>query len=215
MDYMLPFKYFRYYIGYYWIEDLMHNFDYPKYNKEYPKLFSYSRAHNASSWRNEFIDKLSEELTTKNSANDAYDLIYPKYKHFETIFDYTHCNINLIFETINYRNSLEAFLTEKTYKGLFFGKPFYLVAPVKMLKYLKDNGFHLINFEFGDKFDTSADLDDNFNKFKDWIKNTPENTIEEMYNSWLKKSQKNRKILFDYLNDYSQSEKIFIELLNQ
>jgi hypothetical protein len=214
MDYLLPFRYFRYYIGYYWIEDLMNNFNYPKYNRNLPKLFSYSRAYNSSSWRNEYILKLGDDLTTKNSANDAYDLTYPKYKHFETIFDYTNCNINLIFETIYCGNNQEWFLTEKTYKGLFFGKPFYLLGPVKMLTYLKSMGFHLLNFEFGDKFESTMDLNENFDNFKNWIKTTSEDTIEEMYNIWLEKSQKNREVLFGHLNDYSQSEKIIKNLLN-
>lgn len=213
-DYMLSFRYFRYYIGYYWLEDLMNNFTYPKYNKNNPKLFSYSRAHNASNWRNEFIEKLGSDLSTKNSANDAYDLTYPKYKHFETIFDYTNCNINLIFETINYGNNVEWFLTEKTYKGLFFGKPFYLLGPAKMISFLKDAGFYLLNFEFGNKFESSIDTIQNFDNFKNWIKTTKEDDIEIQYNNWMEKSQKNREILFNYLNDYSQSEKIFKNLLN-
>ena len=214
VDYMLPFRYFRYYIGYYWIEDLMNNFIYTKYNKNSPRLFSYTRAYNSSTWRNEYIIELGEDLTSKNSANDAYDLTYPKYKHFETIFDYTNCNINLIFETINCNNTDEAFLTEKTYKGLFFGKPFYLIAPVNIISYLKSKGFYLLNFEFGSNFDSIIDLNHNFNNFKNWIKMTAEEEIEKMYNIWLEKSQKNRKMLFHYLNDYSQSEEIIKKLLN-
>jgi hypothetical protein len=214
IDYLLPFRYFRYYIGYYWIEDLMDNFIYTKYNKNSPRLFSYSRAYNSSSWRNEYILKLGENLTPKNSANDAYDLTYPKYKHFETIFDYTNCNINLIFETINCGNTAEAFLTEKTYKGLFFAKPFYLLAPVNIISYLKSKGFYLLNFEFGNGFDSITDLNHNFNNFKNWVELATEEEFEKMYNIWLEKSQNNRKMLFDYLNDFSESEKIIKKLLN-
>ena len=214
IDYLLPFRYFRYYIGYYWIEDLMDNFIYTKYNRNSPRLFSYSRAYNSSSWRNEYILQLGEDLTPKNSANDAYDLTYPKYKHFETIFDYTNCNINLLFETIDCRNTGEAFLTEKTYKGLFFGKPFYLLAPVNIISYLKSKGFYLLNFEFGSSFDSIVDLNHNFNNFKNWIKITPEEEFEKMYNIWLEKSLKNRKMLFHHLNDFSKSEEIIEKLLN-
>jgi hypothetical protein len=214
IDYLLPFRYFRYYIGYYWIEDLMNNFIYTKYNRNSPRLFSYSRAYNSSSWRNEYILQIGEDLTPKNSANDAYDLTYPKYKHFETIFDYTNCNINLIFETINCDNKAEAFLTEKTYKGLFFAKPFYLLAPVNIISYLKSRGFYLLNFEFGSSFDSITDLNHNFNNFKNWIKLATEEEFEKMYNIWLEKSQNNRKMLFHHLNDYSQSEEIIKKLLN-
>ena len=43
---------------------------------------------------------LDEFLKKKDSANDGYDLLYPKYKHFEAINDYIYCTFNIIFETI-------------------------------------------------------------------------------------------------------------------
>ena len=214
IDYLLPFKYFRYYIGYYWIENLVNSISLPKYDKNKSKVFTYSRANNTGSWRENFLSKFSNNIESKNSANDAYDLVYPKYKHFETIFDYTHCNINLIFETIDYRNNDEWFLTEKTFKGLFFAKPFYLVAPTKLISLLKKMGFYLINFEFGEKFETAKDLDNNFESFKNWIDSVSDDDIEKIYNNWLEKSKKNKELLFNYLNDYSQSETIFQKLLN-
>ena len=72
--------------------------------------------------------KMSKKQELENVWFDAYDLLYPKYKHFEAINDYLYCNYNLIFETLDYRNNSERFITEKTYKGLFFGKPIILAA---------------------------------------------------------------------------------------
>ena len=217
LDLLLPFRYFRYFIGYYYLETLLNNMDVPKYNKNKPKLFSYIRAHNSSSWRNEILNltDLSGLMETKNSANDAYDLLYPKYKHFETINDYMYCNFNMVFETIDYRNIAEYFITEKTYKALFFGKPFILVAPAPVLNYLKSKGFYLLNFKFKNEIKNAEDVVDSVTKFTEWLKTEKDDIVEETYNECLNNSILNRKILFDYLNDYSQSEKIFKNLLNK
>lgn len=217
-DPLLQFRYFRYFIGYYWLEGLLNNIEVPKYNKELPKLFSYVRAHSDSSWRTEFIKKitgLNELLSKKDSANDGYDLLYPKYKHFEAINDYLYCNFNLIFETINPYNNGEWFLTEKTYKGLFFGKPFLLVTPFEALNTLKQMGFFILNFEFKEVIQSANDLDMSITNFVEWLKNASEIEIEEKYNQFLEKSLNNRKILFNYLNDYSQSEKILENLIKK
>jgi len=216
-DPLLPFRYFRYYIGYIWLESLLENIDIPKYNRNLPKLFSYVRAHNDSSWRTEFIKDVNgfeNLLSKKDSANDAYDLLYPKYKHFEAINDYLYCNFNLIFETINPYNANEWFLTEKTYKGLFFGKPFLLITPYPALNFLKDSGFFILNFEFIEKIESSLDMKNSIQNFIDWLNSANDYEIEVKYNEFLEKSKNNRKVLFEYLNDYSQSEKIFQNLIN-
>lgn len=216
-DPLLPFRYFRYYIGYYWLEDLLNKLEPPKYDKTIPKLFSYIRAYSDSSWRTEYINKINgliELLTSKDSANDAYDLLYPKYKHFEAINDYLYCNFNLIFETINPYNNSEWFLTEKTFKGLFFGKPFLLIAPYSTLNFLREKGFFILNFEFNETIQSSVDVQNSIQNFVNWINSTNDKEIETKYNEFLEKSKNNRKVLFEYLNDYSQSEKIFQTLIN-
>lgn len=216
LDLLLPFRFFRYYIGYYYLEDLVNSIELPKYDTNKPKLFSYVRYRNSSNWRNEIlksIDGLETLLTPKNSANDSYDLVYPKYKHFEAINDYIYCNFNLIFETIDYRNSLEFFITEKTFKGLFFGKPFLLAAPVSMLNFLRDRGFHITNFEFVDKIENPNDVLQSIKLFTDWLKSATETEIENRYNELLEKSKKNKDVLMNYLNNYEHNFDIFKKLL--
>ncbi len=218
LDFELPFRYFRYYIGYVWLEGLLKNIEIPKYNKNVSKLFSYVRAHANSSWRTDFIKEINGLellLSKKDSANDAYDLLYPKYKHFEAINDYLYCNFNLVFETLNPANTTECFITEKTFKGLFFGKPFLLVTSEVILNYLKNRGYHLLNFEFKETITSYQDVKQSIKNFTDWIQSATEDEIEKKYNEFLNKSINNRKILFEYLNDYSQSEKIFTKLLNE
>jgi hypothetical protein len=217
LDLLLPFKYFRYYIGYYYLEELISNIPLPKYDIDKSKIFSYIRANKDSSWRKQFIDGidgLSSLLHPKNSANDAYDLLYPKYKHFEAINDYLYCNFNLLFETIDYRNNIEYFITEKTFKGLFFGKPIILVAPYPILNFLKEKGFYIGNFEFMNEINSVDDMKQSIQNFTDWINITSINEIENKYNQMLELSINNRIVLFDYLNDYSKSEEIFQNLLN-
>ena len=219
LDLLLPFRYFRYYIGYYYLEDLVNNIPLPKYDKNKSKLFSYVRANKEkdNTWRNDILQSIGEVdfLEPKNSANDAYDLLYPKYKHFETINDYLYCNFNLIFETLDYRNIDEYFITEKTFKGLFFGKPIFLFASHPILQYLKNNGFYLLNFEFQNDISSSEDVLNSLKKFIYWLKTQNKSLLEIDYNNFLQKSINNRKLLMDILNDYSENENIFQRLLNQ
>jgi hypothetical protein len=216
-DLLLPFRYFRYYIGYYYLEELVNNIPLPKYDKSKAKLFSYVRAYGASGWRNDILNsnpKIGKMIKSKDSANDAYDLLYPKYKHFEAINDYLYCNYNMIFETLNYTNNSERFITEKTYKGLFFGKPIMLVTCYETLNELKEMGFYLLNFDFVESITTSQDVDRSINLFSEWLDTASEDEIEERYNKSLKKSIQNRHKLMEYLNDYSEMENIFTKLLS-
>ena len=206
-DLLFPFRYFRYYIGYYYLEELVNNIPLPKYDKSKPKLLSYVRAHNTGNWRTDILNAnpiIQKMLNAKNSANDAYDLAYPKYKHFEAIYDYLYCNYNLIFETLNYTNNSERFVTEKTFKGLFFGKPIMLVACYETLNELKDLGFYLLNFDFVENINSAKDVEDSISLFSEWLYNTSDEEIENTYNLSLKKSIQNRIKLLDYLNDYSK-----------
>ena len=216
-DLLFPFRYFRYYIGYYYLEELVNNIPLPKYNKFKSKLFSYVRAHGSSSWRNRILNsnpKITSMLESKDSANDAYDLLYPKYKHFEAINDYLYCNYNLIFETLDYTNNSERFITEKTYKGLFFGKPMLLVACYETLNELKNKGFYLLNFDFVERINTTQDVELSITLFTEWLSGASDDEIEERYNKSLEKSIQNRHKLMEYLNDYSEMENIFTKLLN-
>jgi hypothetical protein len=216
-DLLFPFRYFRYYIGYYYLEELVNNIPLPKYDKSKAKLFSYVRAYGASGWRNDILNsnpKIGKMLKPKDSANDAYDLLYPKYKHFEAINDYLYCNYNMIFETLNYTNNSERFITEKTYKGLFFGKPIILVACYETLNELKEMGFYLLNFDFVENINTSQDVNRSITLFSEWLDSASEDEIEERYNKSLEKSIQNRHKLMEYLNDYSEMENIFTKLLN-
>jgi hypothetical protein len=215
-DLLFSFRYFRYYIGYYYLEELVNNIPLPKYDKSKSKLFSYVRAHKTGGWRTELLNanpKILKMLNPKDSANDAYDLEYPKYKHFEAINDYLYCNYNLIFETIDYSNNAERFITEKTFKGLFFGKPIILAACYETLNELKDLGFYLLNFDFVESINTSYDVEKSIILFSQWLNDASEDEIEKRYNQSLEKSIENRYKLMRHLNDYSEMENIFKNLL--
>jgi len=215
-DLLFPFRYFRYYIGYSYLEDLVNAIPLPKYDKSKTKLFSYVRAYQNSGWRTSIIDDtpgIKKMLNPKNSANDAYDLVYPKHKHFEAIYDYLYCNYNMIFETLAYTNNAERFITEKTFKGLFFGKPILLVACYETLNELRDMGFYLLNFDFVENMYSSFDVQHSITLFAEWLDAASDDEIEEKYNQSLEKSIQNRHKLMEYLNDYSEMERVFKNLL--
>ena len=142
------------------------------------------------------------------------DLLFPKLKHFEAINDYVYCNFNLIFETIDYHNNRECFITEKTYKGLFYGKPFFLITSVESINYLKNYGFYIANFDFIDSIHSPRDVMESVKNFTNWIKTASEDEIEIRYNQMLEKSINNRNLLMNYLDDYSLYENIFKKMLN-
>ena len=127
---------------------------------------------------------------------------------------FLYCNYNLIFETIDYTNNSERFITEKTFKGLFFGKPILLVACYETLNELKDMGFYILNFDFVENINTSQSVEHSITLFSEWLNSTSDEKIEESYNKSLEKSIQNRHKLMEYLNDYSQMENIFTKLLN-
>ena len=198
-DYKLNFKYFYYYIGYYYLKDLIPNLKEKKYNPKELPIFTYSKAQLSSNWRSDILNDLHNKFPNKiyngNSINDSYDLEFTKYKHFETINDYSHKNYNLIFETINPLNNMEYFATEKTFKGLFFNNPFYLVAPSEFIKNLEKD-FYLLNSSF-------YNLDSFVGSEK----------LEENYPIYAEKSKHNLSKLLDYIHDYSHV-KYFKQLLN-
>ena len=166
-DYKLNFKYFYYYIGYYYLTSLMSNLKNKSYDTNQLSIFTYAKSGIDSTWRSEILTDLHSKFPNKIysgiSINDSYDLEFTKYKHFETINDYSYRNYNLVFETIDYRNPVEYFLTEKTFKALFFNNPFYLIAPTEVVKLLSKD-FYLLNSEFSnlDSFVGSENLETDF-----------------------------------------------------
>jgi hypothetical protein len=198
-DYKLSFKYFYYYIGYYYLTSLIPNLKNKSYDTNQLPIFTYSKATHDSSWRSEILNDLHNKFPNKiyngSSINDSYDLEFTKYKHFETINDYSYRNYNLVFETINYRNNVEYFVTEKTFKALFFNTPFYLVAPTDMINELSKD-FYLLNSSFYnlDSFVGSENLKSDWETYSKNSKNTLSN-------------------LLNYIHDYSYTD-YFKQLLN-
>ena len=198
-DYKLNFKYFYYYIGYYYLTSLISKLENKSYDTNQLPIFTYAKTAVDSTWRSDILNELHKKFPNKIysgiSINDSYDLEFTKYKHFETINDYSYRNYNLIFETIDYRNNMEYFATEKTFKGLFFNNPFYLVAPTGMVNELSKD-FYLLNSQFAniDDFVKSENLAEKFDYYKDMSKN-------------------NLSKLLDYVHDYSYIEH-FKKLLN-
>lgn len=198
-DYKLSFKYFYYYIGYYYLTSLIPNLKQKEYDDTQLPIFTYSKNGIDSTWRSDILNHLHKHFPNRvyngSSINDSYDLEFTKYKHFETINDYSHKNYNLIFETINFRNNMEYFATEKTFKGLFFNNPFYLIAPNELIKNLEKD-FYLLNSSFYnvDSFVGSENL-------------------ESDYGQYVENSKHNLSKLLDYIHDYSYTNH-FKQLLN-
>ena len=199
-DYKLNFKYFYYYIGYYYLTSLMSNLKNKSYDTNQLPIFTYAKTAIDSTWRSDILNELHRKFPNKIysgiSINDSYDLEFTMYKHFETINDYSYRNYNLVFETIDYRNNVEYFLTEKTFKALFFNNPFYLAAPAEVVKILSKD-FYLLNSEFSnlDSFVGSQNLETDFENYSN-------------------KSKNNLTNLLNYINNYDYTNH-FKKLLNK
>lgn len=191
-DYKLNFKYFFYYIGYYYLTGLFQNLKQKVYDKNQLPIFTYSKASHGSSWRNLILNRLHEKFPNKiqngSSINDSYDLEFTKYKHFETINDYSYRNYNIVFETLDVVNNFEWFATEKTFKALFFGNPFYLIASSNLVNELSKD-FYLLNSEF-ETVDDFVGCDN----------------LEERFEEFQKKSEVNHYKLLEYIKDYKHTE---------
>jgi hypothetical protein len=198
-DPKLCFKFFYFYIGYYYLNTLSDKIGQSEYDKTQLPIFTYSKAALESSWRGDLLNPLHEKFPNRiyngNSINDSYDLEFTKYKHFETINDYSYRNYNLVFETIYYGNNAEYFITEKTFKGLFFGNPCFLVAPSELIKEVSKD-FYLLNSEF-ESLDDFVGCD----------------RLESDFISFKEKSKLNRNKITKYVHDYSYIE-YFKKLLN-
>lgn len=216
-DYKLSLKYMYWYIGYYYLTELIPNMKEKSYDKNQLPIFTYSKASNESSWRSEILNELHRKfpnkIYNKSSINDSYDLEFTRYKDMEAINDYSHRNYNLIFETINYRNNIEYFTTEKTLKGLFFNNPFYLVAPNGLIKELSKD-FYLLNSDF----DYSSKIDNSVNTLHPSIFGLDSfvgsESLELDYKKYVEKSKNNLSKLLEIVYNYDYTEH-FKKLLNK
>ncbi len=198
-DPKLSFKFFYFYIGYYYLNTLSDKIGQIEYDGTQLPIFTYSKASLGSSWRCDILNRLHEKFPNRifngSSINDSYDLEFTKYKHFETINDYSYRNYNLVFETIYYENDTEYFITEKTFKALFFGNPFFLVAPIKLIKEVSKD-FYLLNSEF-----------ENVDDFVGYDK------LESDFLHFKEKCKLNQNKIIEYVMDYSYTD-YFKKLLN-
>lgn len=199
-DPKLSFKFFYYYIGYYYLNSLIPKIGQSEYDETQLPIFTYSKPANGHNWRGEILNRLHQKYPNKifngSSINDSYDLEFTKYKHFEAINDYSFRNYNLIFETIDVRNNMEYFATEKTFKGLFFGNPFFLIAPSNLVTELSKE-FYLLNSKYDNVYDFVGD-----------------ETLKQKYLYFKQKSKVNYFKLMEYINDYKYTEH-FKKLLNE
>lgn len=90
--------------------------------------------------------------------------------------------------------------SEKTYRPMFYKKPFILVGPPHTLHYLREGGFKTFNDFWDESYDTMEDHESRlFSIFKliDQINNMSIGQLKELYNKMLPIIEHNRKVLLE------------------
>ena len=153
-------------------------------------------------WRDEFLQKINNYLELKDQPLvKKYSQTIPtkipqrileftfegwQYNHVTNFMDFGTSVLNIIFETEFNSNK---WFTEKTLKALLFSNCTYpiLYKNLEDLRWLKDNGYWLLNFEFidwdksYDEYHSKIEVEDSILKTLQYV-NSIEGSIENKFN---------------------------------
>jgi hypothetical protein len=209
-DYKYSFIYFYFKYGFNFIqkENIVTYSDDRK-----TKFFLYTKSKKESQ-RERLINLALDTKKIKSKEFTEQEYFWFKYynhsHHISFMIDYTLCKFNLVMETqplTKEPNNLSRFITEKTLKTLMVPTPSYLVLQEDVYNELKEFGFYFLNEEFGDyNFN-------NYEKFCEFLKQSNDQILNDLYNRTIDKSKQNKIKLEDYI--YSDKTKELNLLLNK
>jgi hypothetical protein len=209
-DYKYSLQYFYFKYGFNFIQRGEHIIE---NNKTKDGIFLYSKSKEGSE-RKKLIDMalVGKKIVTKefNESDIFWFGVNNRTVHNSFLIDYNICKFNLIMETqplTKDENVLSRFITEKTLKSLLIPNPSYVVMQEDVYIDLIGYGFYFLNNEFG-KYNFL-----NYQTFCDFLKNTSDESFNELFIKSFEKSKLNKIKLEEYI--YSEKIKELKLLLNE
>lgn len=209
-----------------WVFDVNeHKFTYPKkYDICYYERPGYKTDRdyfkNLISSSNLKVNKISEISSNwKNSVfgefqngNDIFHKIAGEYIDDSSYlfskfyYDYVDSHMGICFEN-SFDDDMDFYMTEKTFKFLYYGIPFYNISSKKMMNKLKDMGF--FSYDMLVRNDESGNSESDFKEFMEKYDTTEK--IKNLTDKHIDKFKKNMDLVNYYINKENEYKK---ELIN-
>lgn len=112
---------------------------------------------------------------------------------------WNRCFLNIVSETVYDNSSL--FFTEKTFKPIIGLRPFLIFGSSKIVRYLKQKGFHIFNEYWNETFHDDMTVNDHVEKIcsvVNFLKEKPKQEVLDMYMDMWPKLVYNRNLFFEH-----------------
>jgi len=169
------------------------------------KVFLYSKHSGKHTERYKLIKQALEtgKIYEKLYTSDDWFWYFVNYNYYHMPFftDYNSCKFNLVMETQppslikDYSNY---FVSEKTLKAMMVSTPTYVALQYPAYQSLKNAGFYFLNEEFGE-YDENTYVQ-NYNNFCNWLKDSSDEELNDMFEKTYKKSINNKVVLENWFN---------------
>ena len=165
------------------------------------KVFLYSKSINST--RDKSIKEAIEtgKIFEKTYSDEDWFWYFNNYNQYHTPFivDYNSCKFNLVMETQLQESNgqlVGLFFSEKTIKTFLVPTPSYVLLQEEVYKQLISNGFYFLNVEFNN----------NYKDFCDFLKNSGDKDMGELFELTYHKSKSNKLRLEEYIYSLKQRE---------
>lgn len=165
------------------------------------KVFLYSKSINST--RDKSIKEAIEtgKIFEKTYSDEDWFWYFNNYNQYHTPFivDYNSCKFNLVMETQSQESNgqlVGLFFSEKTIKTFLVPTPSYVLLQEEVYKQLISNGFYFLNVEFNN----------NYKDFCDFLKNSGDKDMGELFELTYHKSKSNKLRLEEYIYSLKQRE---------
>jgi hypothetical protein len=165
------------------------------------KVFLYSKS--ISGERNNTIKSAIDtgKIYEKTYSDEDWFWYFNNYNQYHTPFivDYNSCKFNLVMETQPQESNgqlVGLFFSEKTIKTFLVPTPSYVLLQEEVYKQLISNGFYFLNVEFNN----------NYKDFCDFLKNSGDKDMGELFELTYHKSKSNKLRLEEYIYSLKQRE---------
>jgi hypothetical protein len=165
------------------------------------KVFLYSKSINST--RDKSIKEAIEtgKIFEKTYSDEDWFWYFNNYNQYHTPFivDYNSCKFNLVMETQLQESNgqlVGLFFSEKTIKTFLVPTPSYVLLQEEVYKQLISNGFYFLNVEFNN----------NYKDFCDFLKNSGDKDMDELFELTYHKSKSNKLRLEEYIYGEKQRE---------